>query len=107
MPRSHFSTALSALEWVQEVLTMARTIEAVYEQGVFKPLQPVLLEEGQRVQIYLPAEGKLGPATPEEVEEIMRSAHQVYEGLSDEDIEEIEAGFSSRSAENPRKEEQR
>jgi predicted DNA-binding antitoxin AbrB/MazE fold protein len=86
---------------------MARTIEAVYEQGVFKPLQPVVLEEGQYVAIYLPAEGKSGPATPEAVEEIMRIARQVYEGLSDEDIDEIEAGFSCRSVRNTKNEEKR
>jgi predicted DNA-binding antitoxin AbrB/MazE fold protein len=75
---------------------MARTIEAVYENGVFKPLQPVELDEWQRVQVYLPFEGKRGPASPEEVDEIMRQAHEVYEGLSDEDIAAIEASFSSR-----------
>ncbi len=75
---------------------MARTIEAVYENGVFRPLEPVHCEEGQRVEVYLPYEGKTGPATPEEVEEIMRQAHSVYEGLSEQDIADIEACFTKR-----------
>lgn len=33
---------------------MAMTIEAVYEDGVFKPLAPVKLENGQKVQVYVP-----------------------------------------------------
>ncbi len=35
---------------------MAQTIEAVYEQGVFKPLQPVQLTEGQKVTLSVEAE---------------------------------------------------
>ncbi len=33
---------------------MSRTIEAVYENGVFRPVEPIKLEEGQRVQVYFP-----------------------------------------------------
>jgi len=35
---------------------MARTIEVVYEKGVFKPLEPVEMEEGKHVKIRM--EGK-------------------------------------------------
>ena len=28
---------------------MSKTIEAVYEKGVFRPLEPVMLPEGERV----------------------------------------------------------
>lgn len=34
---------------------MSQTIEAVYEDGVFKPLQPVHLPEGTTVEIEPPA----------------------------------------------------
>ena len=33
---------------------MSRTIEAVYENGVFKPLEAVPLSEGEHVQVTLP-----------------------------------------------------
>ena len=33
---------------------MSETIEAVYEHGVFRPLHPVSLPEGERVQVTLP-----------------------------------------------------
>lgn len=72
---------------------MARTIEAVYENGVFKPLESVQLEEGQRVQVYLPYEPGSGPTTPEEVADMIRLAHSVFEGLSDQDIAEIESSW--------------
>lgn len=66
----------------------------VYEKGIFKPQEPVDLVEGQRVQVTLPF--PVGPATPEEVEEILRLGQAVYEGLTDEDIAEIEACFTRR-----------
>jgi len=30
---------------------MQKTIEVVYEEGVFKPLEPVELEEGEEIKI--------------------------------------------------------
>jgi len=70
-----------------EVYAMARTIEAVYENGVFKPLQPVNLEEGQRVQVYLPYE--VSNRTTEEALEEMRETHRISGELSDEEWEKI------------------
>jgi predicted DNA-binding antitoxin AbrB/MazE fold protein len=32
---------------------MSKTIEAVYENGVFRPLEPVTLPEGEHVQVTL------------------------------------------------------
>lgn len=34
---------------------MGKTIEAIYENGVFKPLEPVSLPEGEHVQVTVPA----------------------------------------------------
>jgi predicted DNA-binding antitoxin AbrB/MazE fold protein len=68
---------------------MARTIEAVYENGVFKPLAAVALPDGFRVHIYLPVEPNAAPKTPEEVAELIRLAHSVFEGLSDDEYAEI------------------
>lgn len=33
---------------------MSRTIEAVYEKGVFRPLEPITLPEGEQVQVTVP-----------------------------------------------------
>ena len=33
---------------------MSKTIKAVYEKGVFRPLEPVMLPEGEHVQVSLP-----------------------------------------------------
>ena len=33
---------------------MSKVIEAVYENGVFRPLEPVVLPEGERVQVRMP-----------------------------------------------------
>jgi predicted DNA-binding antitoxin AbrB/MazE fold protein len=33
---------------------MNKTIEAVYEKGIFRPLEPVTLPEGEHVQVSVP-----------------------------------------------------
>ena len=33
---------------------MSKMIEAVYENGVFRPLEPVTLPEGEHVQVTMP-----------------------------------------------------
>jgi len=33
---------------------MSKTIEAVYENGVFRPLEPVPLPDGEHVQVTVP-----------------------------------------------------
>jgi len=64
---------------------MTQTIEAIYQNGMFKPLSPVSDEiaEGETVEITI-KEKRLSP------EEMLKLAGEVYEGLSEEDIEEIE-----------------
>jgi predicted DNA-binding antitoxin AbrB/MazE fold protein len=37
-----------------EDMTMNKTIEAIYENGVFRPLEPVVLPKGEPVQVTLP-----------------------------------------------------
>jgi len=60
------------------------TIVAIFENGVFRPLNPVndSLEEGQRVQITISP-----PLSPDEM---LKLATSVYAGLAEEEIEEIE-----------------
>jgi len=71
-------------------LDMSQTIEAIYENGIFKPLNPVNLPEGTRVRVEaqeerpasdeqlvqkLLAEG----ATPEEVAKILDNFHLLWD----------------------------
>ncbi len=68
---------------------MANTVEAVYENGVFKPVRSVDLAEGQRVRVLLPV-SPVGPVTPERAEEILRQTQALYEGLTEEEIAAVE-----------------
>jgi predicted DNA-binding antitoxin AbrB/MazE fold protein len=81
---------------------MAELIDAVFEQGTFKPLEPVELPEGQRVTLSV----EPSALTLEGAEEQLRAWRAVYEGLSEADISEVEAialdrtnFFRSRDAE--------
>ena len=62
---------------------MERAIDAIYENGVFRPVYRVRLAiaEGQRVRITVDDEGD---------PEALRLAVSVYDGLSDGEITEIE-----------------
>ena len=64
---------------------MTQIIEAVYQNGLFKPLNPVSDEstDGQIVRITI-IDKHLSP------DEMQKLAGRVYEGLSEEDIREIE-----------------
>jgi predicted DNA-binding antitoxin AbrB/MazE fold protein len=69
-----------------------QTIEAIYQNGIFRPLNPVSdeIEEGETVEIII-KDKKLSP------DEMLKLAGQVYEGLSEEDINEIERIALDRS----------
>jgi predicted DNA-binding antitoxin AbrB/MazE fold protein len=60
------------------------TVEAVYEHGGFRPIFPVdmNLTEGQKVRLVV--------EQIENPDDILALAAQVYEGLSDEQIDSIE-----------------
>jgi predicted DNA-binding antitoxin AbrB/MazE fold protein len=72
---------------------MSDSFDAVYENGVFRPLESVDLVDGLRVRLTMshPA----GPLTDEQVQALIRLGQRVYEGLSDAQIAEIEASFVS------------
>ena len=71
---------------------MTQTIEAIYQNGIFKPLKPILQEiaEGEKVKLVVETED-------EEINPITKLAENFYEGLSKEDIEEIERIALDRS----------
>ncbi len=63
---------------------MTQTLEAIFENGTFRLLEPptVPLVDGQHVRLTVETE-----ATPEDV---LALAGQVYAGLSDEEIDDVE-----------------
>ena len=69
-----------------------QTIEAIYQNGIFKPLNPISdeIEDGEMVEIII-KDKRLSP------DEMLKLAGQVYEGLSDKDIKEIERIALDRS----------
>lgn len=60
------------------------TVDAVFQDGVFKPVQRPELSEGERVRITVE---RVAQAKPDD---ILRLANKVYEGLSPKDVDEIE-----------------
>jgi hypothetical protein len=66
-----------------EVLMATMTCRAVFENGVFRPIGslPNLVAEGQAVDLVVEAHS---------ADEILKLVGQVYEGLSEEQIAEVE-----------------
>ena len=72
------------------LIYMKHVIDAIYENGIFRPIQPdpIGISEGQRVRITV--DDKTEP-------ESVKLATCVYDGLSDEEIDEIEQIALDRS----------
>ena len=58
-------------------------IEAVFQNGTFRPINPanLIIEEGQRVKIVVESD---------ELPSVLQLATQVYDGLTPEEINEVE-----------------
>jgi predicted DNA-binding antitoxin AbrB/MazE fold protein len=69
---------------------MTQTVEAVFENGILRPLGQLQLAEGEQVQLKVSTRGRRSPA------EITELARKVYEGLSPEEIDEIESHIKRR-----------
>lgn len=72
---------------------MASVLKAVYENGIFRPLTPVSADiaEGQRVDLVV------DKAEHGIENDILRLAANVYDGLSDKDIDDVERIALDRS----------
>ena len=70
---------------------MDRILEAIYENGVLKPLESLKIPEHQKVTITI----QLPPQ--ENPDQELESWHRVYAGLSDQEIGEIESIALDRS----------
>lgn len=71
---------------------MTQTIEAIYQNGILKPLSPISDEiaEGEKVRIVIESEKNFGNP-------IMKLAENFYEGLTESEIDEIEKIALDRS----------
>ncbi|HEX8599032.1 MAG TPA: antitoxin family protein [Chloroflexia bacterium] len=79
---------------MEQTTEVENIVEAVYEAGVFRPLSPVVdsVSEGQHVRLtILPV---LEAADSDDPLELLRN---VYAGLSEEEIDEIEKIMLDRS----------
>lgn len=63
---------------------MKATVDAVFQDGVFKPERKPDISEGERVRITVETVGQAKP------DDILHLAACVYEGLSTKEIDEIE-----------------
>lgn len=63
---------------------MEQVVEAVYEHGVFRPLETLELSEGQTVQLVIHSRKEVSP------DEMLDLAAEVYVGFSADDIDEVE-----------------
>jgi len=70
---------------------MNQVLEAIYENGVLKPLKSLKLPEHQKVTITIQL------PLVENPDQELESWHQVFAGLSDKDIQEIESIALDRS----------
>jgi predicted DNA-binding antitoxin AbrB/MazE fold protein len=62
-----------------------KTVDAVYEGGVLKPLDALDLPERQRVRVTVDV------AVDERPDEALGAWLAVYDGLAEEDVDEVEA----------------
>jgi predicted DNA-binding antitoxin AbrB/MazE fold protein len=69
---------------------MVETVKAIYENGIFKPLEQIHIVNGQKVKLIIETDDIAS------AHDILESAADVYAGLSKEDISEIEGIASDR-----------
>lgn len=70
---------------------MHHVVEAVYENGVFRPLKKLKLSEGQEFQLTIRSKTEISP------DEMLKLAAEIYEDLSEEEVRDIEEIARDRS----------
>ena len=63
---------------------MTQSFEAIVENGIIRPVTPVALPEGAKLEVTVTRRDRLTP------QEILDLAASVYEGLTEAEIDEIE-----------------
>jgi predicted DNA-binding antitoxin AbrB/MazE fold protein len=65
-------------------MTMRQTIKARYHDGVLQPLEPLALADEAEVQVTVDTEVAVS------VDEVLRRAARVYQGLTSDQVTEVE-----------------
>lgn len=73
---------------------MEGIFEAVYQNGVFVPLEPIDLPDTQHVEITFRA---ISPSSPDSVQKMLAAWHDVFADLPESDVAEIEHIATDRS----------
>lgn len=69
---------------------MRQTIKARYHDGVLQPLEPLILEDEAEVQLTVETESTVS------VDDILQRAARVYQGLTPDEVAQVEAIALSR-----------
>ncbi len=69
---------------------MKHVIDAIYEDGTFRPMQPNIIEISEGTHVRITVDDETEPVA-------LKLATCVYDGLSEEDIDEIEQIALDRS----------
>jgi predicted DNA-binding antitoxin AbrB/MazE fold protein len=70
---------------------MKQFVDAIFEDGVFRPVLPVELPAGERVRVEIEVQPKV------DVEKMLAEFQKVYEGFTPEEIDELEKVILDRS----------
>jgi predicted DNA-binding antitoxin AbrB/MazE fold protein len=70
---------------------MKEFVDAVFEDGVFRPIVPVELPSGERVRVEIDVKPKADVAA------MLAAFQKVYDGFSAEEIDELENVILDRS----------
>ncbi len=69
----------------------SKIFDAIYENGVFRPVEPLPLVNGLRVGLSLSP--PTGPLSDTNVEAVMRLGQKCFEGLTEEESTALAAGL--------------
>jgi predicted DNA-binding antitoxin AbrB/MazE fold protein len=75
---------------------MSQSIPAIFDAGVFRPLEPVQLAEGTRVEVQVPTPAPQAELSPEELARQQSAIEAMLAEVESLPIEEPDDGFSGR-----------
>jgi predicted DNA-binding antitoxin AbrB/MazE fold protein len=75
---------------------MSHSIPAIFDAGVFRPLEPVELAEGTQVEVQVPAPAPSAELSPEELARQQAAIEVMLAEIERLPIEEPDDGFSGR-----------
>jgi predicted DNA-binding antitoxin AbrB/MazE fold protein len=75
---------------------MSQSIPAIFDAGVFRPLEPVQLPDGTRVEVQLPTPAPLSELSPEELARQQAAIEAMLAEVESLPFENPDDGFSGR-----------